>query len=181
LAATRSRKPEDPVDAADRPTLPPPFEPAEFARESERELATAKEAKPDPSGVRVAKLRLRSRPVSVLMLDSDVVGRSAVVRSLLRAECSVTAAGSVDALDEALAGGERFDVVLVSPGTRDLGALMQTILAVQPEVPVIALSTDEAQTRATMGGAGVDDFILCRREASTADLIAALKALLING
>jgi CheY-like chemotaxis protein len=185
LTAGRIRKPEErgqPRDQSvvDRPTVPPPFDPADYARQSERELRAAS-SRPDPSGVRIAKVQLRSRPLSVLMLDSDMVGRSPIVRGLLRSQCSVTAVETVDTLDEALAGPVRFDVIIVSVNTRDLAQQMETVLAVEPDLPIVALAADESEAATAMTSAGVHRFTTCRREASTADLLSALHELVRDG
>ncbi len=53
-------------------------------------------------------------------------------------------------------------------------------IAVQHRIPILVLGGEAAHAREAMAEAGVDEFLACRRGAPMADLVVAIKALLIG-
>jgi DNA-binding NtrC family response regulator len=111
----------------------------------------------------------------VLVLDADRVGRAALVRSLLRAGCTVVAAGTLDEVDEALGGSDRFDIVLVSTEKESVVPLIATVVALEPDLPVIAIAGGDAQAAAVMEEGGVSRFQVCSRDAWATELVPLLQ------
>jgi hypothetical protein len=159
-----------------RPTVRPPFDPEGFARDSDAKLrAASTPSKQDTSGVRSTKVRLSGHPTNVLMIDGDLAGRADIGRGLLRAQCRLTAVATVDELDEALASDHRFDVVLVNVD-RPVAPHLATLVAVEPDLPVVALSRNLEAAIEMVTSAGVQGFALCKRDASIDALVKVLRA-----
>ena len=156
----------------ERPTLRPAFDPASYARDSEARLR-ALSARAGQSHERLKPLRACIRP-AVLVVDSDPVGRSAIVRGLLRGQCQVTAVATLEDLDEVLGNDEGFDSAVVSAEHPAMRSILDTIVAVHPSLPVVALAMDVPEAVGRFRDAGVVRFAVCPRETANDVLLDAL-------
>jgi DNA-binding NtrC family response regulator len=158
----------------------PTFDVEGYARESDSKVrALEAPATTTHSGPRRRLPRPDFHP-SVLVVDSDLLGRAAIVRGLLRAQCPVTAAASLSELDEAL-GQESFDAALVNGESLELQPILDTIVAVAPELPVVILGTDEPQVAGALAEASVARFTVCGRGEPTEALLEAIHAHVSGG
>jgi CheY-like chemotaxis protein len=156
----------------ERPTIRPAFDPASYARDSEARLR-ASSARACQSHERLKPLRACVR-LAVLVVDSDPVGRSAIVRGLLRGQCQVTAVATLEDLDEALGSEEVFDSAVMSAEHPALRSILETLVAVHPSLPVVALAMDVPVAVGSLRDAGVVRFAVCPRETATEVLLDAL-------
>jgi hypothetical protein len=76
----------------------------------------------------------------------------------------------------ALAGREPFDAAAINVETDDVVELLSAVAWLEPDLPLIVLAANCARAIALVRGAGIEDFAICRRWATSADLSAALRA-----
>ncbi len=155
-----------------RTTVRPAFDPASYARDSEARLR-AHSARAEQSHERLKPLRACIRLV-VLVVDPDPVGRSAIVRGLLRGQCQVTAVATLEGLDEVLGNEEVFDGAVVNAEHPAVRSILDTIVAVHPSLPVVALAMESPVAVGRLRDAGVVRFAVCPRETATDVLLDAL-------
>ncbi len=163
----------------DRPTIRPTFDVEGYARESDSKLRALDAPAPaTDSGARRRVPRPGFRP-AVLVVDADVLGRAAIVRGLLRAQCPVTAVTSLPDLDEAF-GQESYEAVIVNGESMDLQPILDTVVAVDAALPVVVLGSEDPRVTGALAEANVVRWSVCDRGAPTEELLEAIYAHVVD-
>ncbi len=166
---------------ADRPTVRPAFDVEGYARESDSKLRAQDSPAPAThSGVARRRIPRPGFRPALLVVDADLLGRAAIVRGFLRAQCPVTAVTSLPDLDEAF-GQESYDAVIVNGESLDLQPILDTIVAVDAALPVVVLGSDDPRVSGALAEANVARWSVCDRGASTEALLEAIYALVADG
>lgn len=128
--------------------------------------------------------RLRPRPgssprvkpqVSVVLVDADRVGRSAVARAMLRAKWDVTAVESVADLVATLQAGEPIDMLLIDGHHADAEAMIDAVVSARPGVGIVMRSGDPARARSLLTALGAGRFDVRSHDAPTEELVEAAR------
>jgi len=160
----------------DRPTVRPTFDVEGYARESDSKLRAQDSPAPAAhSGVARRRVPRPGFRPAILVVDADLLGRAAIVRGLLRAQCPVTAVTSLPDLDEAF-GQESYDAVIVNGESLDLQPILDTIVAVDAALPVVVLGSEDARVTGALADANVTRWSVCDRGAPTEELLEAIYA-----
>jgi hypothetical protein len=135
---------------------------------------------PPPSMSRpVARVALRSRPVpasrardSVLVVDTDRVGRASLARALLRARYGVTVVDTVDEVRDALEDGGVPAVAIVDMTHEGAEAILRAVLEDAPDVAVVLRVVAVAVPPVAVAE---DKLTVCSREGPIEELIDAVR------
>ncbi len=128
--------------------------------------------------------RLRPRPgssprvkpqVSVVLVDADRVGRSALARALLRAKWDVTAVESVADLVATLQAGDPIDMLLIDGHHADAEAIIDAVVSARPGAGIVMRSGDAARSRALLTALGAERFEVRSHDAPTEELVEAAR------
>lgn len=119
--------------------------------------------------------RMRPASLGVVLVDSDRIGRTALARALLRAQCEVTVVDAPADLDTALDAADPVDVALVDANHPAAQQIVRLLGRRRPGVPVVARSADAATTRALVSELTQAKVDVRSRDAGSEELIAALR------
>jgi hypothetical protein len=137
---------------------------------------TTRTATPAPPSAPIGRVAVRPRGserpsrLRVLLVDADVVGRSALARALLRENCRVTAVGSLEELGQVLRSREDLDVAVLPARL----LVMETVLERFPTVSLVVRSAGDAATRTLIGALGVERFEVLPGDATSEALVEAV-------
>jgi CheY-like chemotaxis protein len=101
---------------------------------------------------------VQPRRLRVLLVDVDPVGRAALARALVRENCEVTSAGSLEELGQVIRTGEDLDVAVLDDLQPARLVVMQMIVDRFPAVSLVVRSAGIAATRTLLGALGVTRF-----------------------
>jgi hypothetical protein len=137
---------------------------------------------PPPASIPRPIVRMRSassprvKPkFSVVLVDADRVGRSAVARALLRAKWNVTAVDTAADMATALQAGEPIDVLLIDAHHAELETILASVLSARPSVALVIRSWDAARSRALLAGLGAERFEVRSHDAPPEELLEAAR------
>ena len=121
----------------------------------------------------------KDRPLGVVVVDPDRVGRPALARALLRAGCHVTVVDCTADLDELASWGGTVDVAVVDVTHPGRLVLLEAIVDRFPQARLVARSDAGASTQDLLQSLGVARFEVVPRDVPVRALIdGVLRALL---
>jgi CheY-like chemotaxis protein len=151
---------EGALPAGSQPSVPP----ASTARSVKRALE-----RPTASSARV------KRQVSVLLVDGDRVGRTAVARAMIRAGWDVTVIESPQELAQALHGSEAIDVVVLDGRQAEVERFLEDVVEARPQAAVVLRSTDVGQGRALLTAVGAERHEVQSYDAPSEELVDTVR------
>jgi len=124
---------------------------------------------PKSSGV-----RLRS---SVILVDPDRFARSNLARTLITGSCDVAAAETPLDIRSVEC---RLDIAIVNMDVPDVATILSAILATEPDVRVIAMTSDVAAAETLLRAARVRRFRVVPRTTRGTDVLELVKRLSVS-
>jgi hypothetical protein len=144
-----------PASVAAQPSVPP----ASVPRPVEAGRRTAQHA---------------NRPLGVVLVDADRIGRTVLARALVRQRWEVTVIDAPREVGSAL-GGSAIDVALVDTAHPASREIVELLARASPDLAVVARCTEASTVRAVLARLGVERVELRSREATPEELVNAVR------
>jgi hypothetical protein len=113
--------------------------------------------------------------IRVALIDHDRVGRTALARALVREGCEVIVLDSPDELQASVEAGESVAAVIVDDRHPQATDILIALARLRPDAAIVARGDDLSRARQLVASCGFQDAKIRSRDASTTDLVDALR------